>query len=192
MNLDFWNLVTHYGYLGVFLVSLLSNGTVIFPVPYLLVLYSVGAAGILDPITVAIVSGLGATLGELTLYFLSMLWRVILPTSIKNRIDYVKRVIDKYGAMVIFIFALTPLPDDVIYPVLGLMKYDFKKVFISCFLGKTILSGTVVYAGYYSFKFLETLVGGESMIAGLIALIIGIVVAIIFLRVDWSRYIKVE
>jgi membrane protein DedA with SNARE-associated domain len=79
------NLVNQYGYIGVFLISLISNGTFFFPVPYLLVIYYIGTIKIMDPILVAILSGLGATIGELTLYFLSMLGRIILPSNYKER-----------------------------------------------------------------------------------------------------------
>jgi membrane protein YqaA with SNARE-associated domain len=185
------SLISNYGYIGIFLVSLISNGTFILPLPYLLVIYSVGATGILNPIIVAFVSGLGAALGELTLYFLSMLGRVVLPSEYKVRIDSLKAIVDRYGPLFIFIFALTPLPDDVIYPVLGLMKYNVVKVFIPCFLGKTLLSGFVVYAGIYSSKYINILLGGESFLSGLIALLLGIAIAIVFLKVDWSKYFRV-
>ena len=192
MDLGYPNFVIQYGYLGIFIVSLLSNGTFLFPVPYLLVLYSVGASRMFDPILVAIVSGLGATFGELTLYFLSMLGRTILPQSYKDKIDSLKLIIGKYGALVIFIFALTPLPDDIIYPILGLMKYDFYKVFVSCFLGKTLLSAGAVYAGYFSVKYFSVLLGGETIYAGVLSLILGIVLAIIFLKIDWTKYFNLE
>jgi membrane protein DedA with SNARE-associated domain len=192
MGFSYSDLVTQYGYLGIFIVSLLSNGTFLFPVPYLLVLYSVGATGIFNPILVAIVSGVGATIGELILYFLSMLGRTVLPLKYKSRVDSLKLILGKYGAVVIFIFALTPLPDDVIYPILGLMKYDVYKVFIACFLGKTLLSAGAVYAGYFSVKYFSILLGGESIYAGLISLILGIILAVIFLKLDWTKYFKVE
>lgn len=186
------DLVNQYGYLGVFLISLLSNGTFIFPVPYLIVIYYIGASRLLDPLLVAIMSGIGATLGELSLYFLTMLGRVILPPKYKMRIESVKQAIDRYGPAIIFIFALTPLPDDVIYPVLGIMKYNFLKVFISCFLGKAILSGIVVYAGYYSAEYIAIFLGGESFLSSLIAILLGILITIIVLKVDWTKYFNVE
>jgi membrane protein DedA with SNARE-associated domain len=103
-----------------------------------------------------------------------------------------KIILDKYGPFIIFFFALTPLPDDVIYPVLGIMKYNFIKVFTSCFLGKTILSAVVVYAGYFSTQYIKTFLGGESQISSIIAVLIGILLAIIILKVDWTRYINIE
>ena len=56
----------HYGYPGVFLVNLLSNATVIIPVPGVLFTSAMGA--IFNPFWVAVVAGFGAGLGELSGY----------------------------------------------------------------------------------------------------------------------------
>ena len=55
-----------YGYLGVFLISLLGNATVILPVPSLAVVFAGG--GVLNPLLVGLVAGVGEPLGELTGY----------------------------------------------------------------------------------------------------------------------------
>ncbi len=55
-----------WGYTGVFLISLLSNATVIFPAPSLVLPFTMGA--ILSPWRVALVAAAGAALGELTGY----------------------------------------------------------------------------------------------------------------------------
>ena len=193
VNIDlFLSLINQYGYIGIFLISLISNGTIIFPIPYLIVVYSLGASHYLNPMLIAVASGLGATLGELTLYFLSMMGRVVLPEKYKERIDLSKRILKKYGAFLIFIFAATPLPDDVIYPVLGIMKYNFIKLFFWCFLGKTVLSGIVVYAGFYSESYLSQFLGGESMVPSIIAVILGVILAIVVLKIDWTKYFNID
>ena len=188
----FMELINQYGYIGIFLVSLFSNGTIIFPVPYLFVLYGLGTSKLFNPLLVGVVSGVGATLGELTLYFLSSLGRFILPKEYRAKAEKMKLLIDKYGPIVIFIFAATPLPDDLIYPLLGVMRYNLVKVFLSCFLGKALLSWFAYLAGYYSATFVESFLGGESIIVNIIAIVLGIVLAIIFLKVDWEKYIKIE
>ena len=173
-------------------MSLISNGTFIFPVPYLIVVYSLGASHHFNLLLIAVASGLGATLGELTLYFLSMVGRVILPGKYKERIDLTKKILGKYGVFLIFIFAATPLPDDIIYPVLGIMKYNFIKLFFSCFLGKTVLSGIVVYAGFYSELYFSKFLGGGSMVPSIIAVVLGVILAVVVLKIDWTKYFNVE
>ena len=55
-----------FGYFGVFLVSLISALTVIIPIPYTLLLYALGST--LDPVLLALSSGLGSALGEVSGY----------------------------------------------------------------------------------------------------------------------------
>ena len=51
-----------YGYLGVFLIAVLGNATVVFPVPGMAVVFA--SASVLNPILVGLVAGLGEPLGE--------------------------------------------------------------------------------------------------------------------------------
>ena len=56
----------NYRYLGVFLVSLLSNATVILPVPGILVIFPYVAT--LNPVLLGLVGAAGGTVGEITGY----------------------------------------------------------------------------------------------------------------------------
>lgn len=188
----FMELIAQYGYIGIFLISLISNGTIIFPVPYLIVLYGLGTSNLFNPLLVGIVSGFGATLGELTLYLLASLGRYVLPKEYRMKAEKMKLLIDKYGPIIIFIFAATPLPDDIIYPSLGFMRYNVIKVFLSCFLGKALLALLAYLAGYYSATFIESFLAGESIIVNIISILLGIIIAIIILKVDWEKFIRVE
>ena len=55
-----------WGYVGIFLLSILANATVIIPAPGLLIVFSMAAK--FDPLWVGVAAGLGATLGELSGY----------------------------------------------------------------------------------------------------------------------------
>jgi membrane protein YqaA with SNARE-associated domain len=55
-----------YGYPGIFLLSMLSNATLILPVPGILITSAMGA--VFNPFWVAIAAGSGAALGELSGY----------------------------------------------------------------------------------------------------------------------------
>lgn len=187
----FMELILQYGYIGIFIVSLVSNGTIIFPVPYLLVIYGLGTSNLFNPILVGVVAGVGATLGELTLYFLASLGRFILPEKYRKKAEKMRLLLDRYGPIMIFLFAATPLPDDVIYPLLGVMRYNIIKVFLSCFFGKALLALFAYMAGYYSATFVESFLGGESILVNIIAIVLGIILTIIFLKVDWDKYINI-
>jgi len=55
-----------YGYVGIFLVSIVTNATIIIPLPGVAVTYAMGS--IFNPFGVGIAAGSGAALGELTGY----------------------------------------------------------------------------------------------------------------------------
>ena len=60
------------GYPGVFLISLVSNATVVLPAPGFIV--TIVAGSIFNPILVAIAAAAGAALGELTGYLAGIQW----------------------------------------------------------------------------------------------------------------------
>jgi uncharacterized membrane protein YdjX (TVP38/TMEM64 family) len=60
--------LAHFGYFGIFLITLVANATVFVPVPGIAMVFTMGA--VFDPFLVAIFAGLGAATGELTGYLL--------------------------------------------------------------------------------------------------------------------------
>ena len=63
----------------------------------------------------------------------------------------------KRGPAIIFIFALTPLPDDVVGVVCGAIKYDVKKFFLATLAGKIILHVALAYAGLYGIDIIRSI-----------------------------------
>jgi len=188
--IDLSTLIYAYGYIGVFIVSLLGSATVIFPIPYLIVIYYIGASRTLNPLIVSILGGLGATIGELVLYFVGLGGRKFLSSKRIKNLELLKRALSKYGPIIIFIFAATPLPDDILYPVLGIMRYNFVKMFLSCFLGKAVLTGIVVLSGYYSYEVISKFIGGGGLLTSIIVIILAIIFTIIVLKIDWSKIFR--
>ena len=75
--------------------------------------------------------------------------------------------------------------------MLGVIKYDIIQTILYCFLGKTVLSTVVVYAGRFSYEFIKDFLGESScMIVSILYLVIGIILAIVVIKIDWSKYIK--
>jgi len=70
-----------YGYPGVFLILLLSNATIIIPLPGVMITSAMAVA--FDPFRVAIAFGTGAVLGELSGY-LAIISLTVIPPIILN------------------------------------------------------------------------------------------------------------
>ncbi len=137
-----------YGYLGSFLICLVTNATVILPFPGIVVLFALGAA--FNPCFIGLAAGIGGTIGEMTAYLLGYSGRGV----VVNRRFYDRSVqwLEKWGVLTVFVFALTPLPFDVLGIAAGLLRFPLWKFFIACWLGKTILYIGMAFAGAWGWE----------------------------------------
>ena len=137
-----------YGYLGAFLISLVANATIILPMPGFLILFALGAS--LNPVLVGLAGAAGGTIGEMTCYLLGYSGRGV----VQNRMFYDKSVqwLQKWGALAVFVFAITPSPFDVMGMVAGLLRYPFWKFFLSCWSGKTLKYIGIALAGAWGWE----------------------------------------
>jgi membrane protein YqaA with SNARE-associated domain len=185
INVEWITYLVQFGYLGVFIISLISALTIIFPIPYTLVLYALGSS--LDPVLLAIASGLGSALGELSGYTLGYYGRAIVSEQMKRRMEYMLKIFDRFGVIAIFLFALTPLPDDLLFIPLGMMRYSLVKAIIPTFIGKLLMSFIIAYSGYVSFEFIQVLFGDAGgLITILISSVLLISVLLIMYKIDWE------
>lgn len=180
-------LAVQFSYLGVFLVSLLGAMSIVVPIPYTPVIFWLGQAG-WDPIMLMISGGVGSAIGELAGYLLGYYGRRLVSEERQKKMDYLLRVLGKYSPAAIFLFALTPLPDDLLFIPLGMLRYNVVKAFFPALVGKLLMAYLVAYFGKVGGDFIISLFGDEgSWIGALITsalLIIGIVV---LYRIDWEK-----
>src|SRR4030042_1331373 len=88
-----------YGYLGVFLISLVSSASIVLPVPSWILVATLGA--ILNPVLVGIVAGVGGTIGEMTGYLLGYGGRLaIYNVALYNRMG---KGMKRWGSVNIFV-----------------------------------------------------------------------------------------
>ncbi len=136
----------HYGYLAVFLVGLVTNATLIFPVPGLAVSSVLGS--VFNPWIVGLVGGLGQALGELTGYmagYSSHTW-----VDEHPRYRGLVRWMQRYGILTVFFLALLPNPVfDVAGIIAGVLRLDVRMFLVSCAAGKIIKNIAFAVAGYY-------------------------------------------
>ena len=72
----------------------------------------------------------------------------------KDILKVIKNWFDrKQGPIIIFLFAVSPLPDDFVIIFCGIIKYDIKKLFLSVLAGKIVFSLALAYAGFYGIEF---------------------------------------
>ncbi len=132
------------GYPGIFLVSLLSNASIILPVPGVILTSAMGS--VFNPIGVAVSSGTGATLGEISGYLLWFSGQGV----IENRVwyDRICAWMKKYGDITVFLLAVIPNPlFDIAGMVAGALKMPVWRFLIWTWLGKMIKMAAFAYGG---------------------------------------------
>lgn len=175
-----------YGYLGVFFLSFIGAVSVVFPIPYTVVIYLMGS--IIDPLLIAVSGGLGSAFGELAGYALGYYGRMLIGEERRRKMDYMLKIFDRYGVAAIFLFALTPLPDDLLIIPLGIMRYNPVKFLIPCVLGKTLMCLILALGGRFSISLIKSLFGGEGgWVATLMTFLLLAGVIMLMMKIDWEE-----
>jgi len=174
-----------FSYLGVFIISFIGSISVVFPIPYTIVIYLLGT--VLNPFFVAVSGGLGSALGEFSGYALGYYGRAVVSEERRRKMDYMVKLFDRYGPVAIFLFALTPLPDDLLFIPLGVMRYTFWKAFIPALLGKTLMTFILAYSGQQSIELIQVLFGGSGVVGTVITFALLILIIVAMIKIDWEK-----
>jgi len=192
--LDIWEWMNQtvytYGYAGAFFISIFGNFTIFFPVPYILTVYAFGAT--LNPILLGLVCGAGSTIGEFSAYLIGRGGRRVVDERYGERLETAKLLVQRYGMTIIFLFAILPLPDDLILIPLGMLRYSLKKAMTAMFVGKTIMCTAVAYAGRYSYSFIKDVFASSGLLGGVASTVLLALIVVALLKVDWTKYLDAK
>ncbi|RLG20626.1 hypothetical protein DRN74_05030 [Candidatus Micrarchaeota archaeon] len=153
----FVGLILYWNYIGVFLAGFFST---VLPVPlpsptFILAFF---AGKILNPLFVAFAGGFGAAIGECIGYYTGALGKHFLVKKYPERLREIEERFERYRAeLIIFIFAATPLPFDVVGVFSGSIGYPFHKFFFANLFGKLVKYGILAYAGFYGLSWISEL-----------------------------------
>jgi len=193
-------LASQYGYLGIFLISLVGALSIFLPIPYTVVIFTLGglkAGGtwVFEPLWIAVSAGIGSAIGEFSGYLIGVGGGKAISKRYKKRMDLLTRIFDKYGLIVIFLFALTPLPDDLLFIPLGVMRYNLVRAFVPALIGKFCMNLIVAYSGRFSIQIIRDIFGVESdwisaLIGMVLAIVLLIIVFVVMFKTDWERFLE--
>ncbi|MBN1215847.1 MAG: VTT domain-containing protein [Candidatus Lokiarchaeota archaeon] len=203
-------------------ICFLGSASIGFPVPFPFVLFSLSnsifmrysAMGLdlneilmnfnywAEVLGIAMVGGLGSALGEFTGYYVGYGAKKLGEKKdsefLKNIDGFAKIVLKNKKAtpFMIFLFALTPLPDDILFLPLGMMKYPFWKCIIPGWLGKnftTILYCLIPVFLQFGFDFLGF--GGEQndvrdVVTEIVLLLFTISIMFFIMGFNWNKFLK--
>lgn len=138
-----------YGYVGIFVVALLANATVLVPAPGVAIIYAMGA--VFNPLGVGLAAGTGGALGELSGYLAGFSGQGIIEN---NKIyERVKPWIEKYEGWAILILSAIPNPFfDIAGIAAGITKMPLRTFLFSVWIGQLIKMTAFAFAGKYSIQ----------------------------------------
>jgi membrane protein DedA with SNARE-associated domain len=136
-----------YGYLGIFITTLVGSATVVLPVPALAIVYVAGS--IWNPLLVGLVAGLGDAMGESTGYLAGYAGQGLLENAPLYR-RFEKWML-RNGFLTVFFLSVIPNPFfDLAGVAAGASQFPAKWFFLAAWMGKTIKDTAIALAGFYS------------------------------------------
>jgi uncharacterized membrane protein YdjX (TVP38/TMEM64 family) len=133
------------GLLGVFLLSLVGNATIVLPVPAIAAAFAAGAA--FNPLLVGVVAAAGATLGELTGYLAGASGRGIVRHRVGHR--RIETWMGRRGALTLLVLAAVPNPFfDLAGMTAGVVRYPVWRFLAFTWAGKSVKFLAAAGLGY--------------------------------------------
>jgi uncharacterized membrane protein YdjX (TVP38/TMEM64 family) len=145
-----------YSYLGLLVISIIGNATVLLPVPSLAATFVAG--GIFNPLLAGIVSGTGMAIGELSGYLAGYGGTAIVATTDQRVFQRLQSWMQRHGFLTIVILSAIPNPIfDLAGIAAGMSHFPVASFLAACFLGKTVKGLLFAFAGAHSVPWLERL-----------------------------------
>jgi uncharacterized membrane protein YdjX (TVP38/TMEM64 family) len=140
-----------YGYPGIFLISFMTNATVLLPAPGIAVVFAMGA--IFNPIFIALAAGAGGALGELSGYLAGFSGQAVIErTNVYERFHH---WIENNGFIAVLILAAIPNPFfDVAGVAAGMLKMPLPRFLGAVWIGVTIKMFLFAWVGSTSLAWL--------------------------------------
>jgi len=149
----------NYGYVGIFLISIAANATIIIPLPGVAFTTAMGA--IFNPIGVAVAAGLGAAVGELSGYLAGFSGQGVMErAALYERLTGWMKQHQNLAYVMIVALAFIPNPlFDLAGMASGALKLPLWKFLLACVIGKILKMLMFAYAGHYSIDWITGLFG---------------------------------
>ena len=143
--------ISHWGYLGCFIISVLTNGTFILPGFGIIITFTLG--GVLNPAIVGAVAGIGEAIGAIGAYFTGYAGSGLFRDSNSGLYLRINNIIERHGSKAIFFVSAVLSPFFYPFAVfLGMLHFGWVRFFLATWAGRTVKSMVLAYLGYFGLK----------------------------------------
>lgn len=180
-----------YGYFGAFLVAFITSITVMFPLPGFAIIGVIAATPDFNWAGVALAATMGGGLGEFTAYLAGYGGAAIITPEQSKWYKMAEGWMRRYGTATIFLFALTPLPFDIVGIAAGALRFPFWKFILATIAGRLPKTFIGCYLAYLGWVILQPYWYLWSEMAWWTWVIIGVCIAVIIggsLIIIWRRW----
>jgi hypothetical protein len=184
--------VERWSYLGILVILFGMNVSPILMPPSWVVLASLYVAyPTFDPLYLSLLGATGATGGRFLLTYMSSAGRKFIGEQRKTSLDAIGQYLKnkRYGFFLIsFLFAITPLPSNILFITYGIIKARTVGMFVGFWLGRVIAYFVMISVSPVVFRPFIDLFTEE--IYGIILFdSLGMLSVIIFASIDWQKLI---
>lgn len=190
VNASWTSWAIRFGILGAFLAALIGNLTIVIVFPYTVVIFFLATTGV-HPLWLGLATGTGAVLGEFSGYIIgrwgSNKFQQAKPETYQA-LDGIVTARPKFVRWLLFIFSALPLPDDVLFIPLGMLRYPVWKLLWPSWIGKVLAGMAVAFFG----NTLEPVLNGQpatsslSLVSEIGSLVAVVLVMYAILKLDWT------
>jgi membrane protein YqaA with SNARE-associated domain len=170
------------GYPSAFFLGLIGAASVVVPVPTTVALLGMAMSKYFDPTLLALAFGLGAAVGQLTSYVVGYAGREVVSEKHERRLSALLKIFNRYGMIAVFLFALTPLPDSILFIPMGMVHYSLWKLFVAAVAGKISMSLIITHVGEKLGGTLE-----ENWVFAVITTFLLVLSVVAVFRINWEK-----
>jgi len=189
---QFLDLAARFGAPGMFVAGVVGNASILVQVPYTLPLLSVALDGATLPhlLVLGLACGVGAGVGEIISYLIADAILTRAPGLPDSRVyRWIERNTDAHPVLTklaIFVWAVTPLPDDTVIVPLAMVNYGVRRIALPLFVGKVVHNLVIAFA-FYQFSSWSTAQASPQVKTDFALVVIVAFVLVVLYQVERAR-----
>jgi membrane protein YqaA with SNARE-associated domain len=175
-----------------FIIFVISVIPILTPPTWIVIVSAYSLNDQLNPILLSMIGASAAIAGRLILLQLSTVGRKAINDHRKNSLDRFRKYLEKkrYGYLIgTLLFALLPLPSNMLFISYGLMKAKSIGIVVGFWLGRFLAYFIMINLSQYFFNYFKDILNPD--IPSLIFIdIVGILMTLLMLLIDWNTLLS--